>query len=120
MRAVELVRDEAGAWRVDGARRPDLDGCEEIDIQATPFTNTLPIRRLRLRPDAPHRLRVAYVLVPSLTVEPGEQEYTRLDPGDPPRRFRYHNPGNGFVAVLDVDADGLVVEYGTIWRRRAG
>ena len=120
LRTVELLRDEAGAWRVDGAGRPDLDGCEEIDIQATPFTNTLPIRRLKLHPGLPHRLRVAYILVPSLTVEPGEQEYTRLDPSDPPRRFRYRNPGNGFVAELDVDADGLVVGYGAIWRRRAG
>jgi hypothetical protein len=119
-RTLELARDTAGSWRVDGETRGDLDGCDEIDIQGTPFTNALPIRRLGLRPDTPHPLRVAYVLVPSLVVEAGEQEYTRLDAADPPRRFRYRNPENGFVAELQLDEEGLVTEYGTIWRRRGG
>src|SRR5882724_3796668 len=74
-RAVALACDDAGSWRVDGIVRPDLAGCTEIDIQGTPFTNTLPIRRLGLRADAPQLLHVAYVIVPGLTVEPGTQEY---------------------------------------------
>ena len=35
-----------GRWTVDGAPRPDLDGCVDVDIAATPLTNTFPIRRL--------------------------------------------------------------------------
>ena len=118
-RSLELAREDGGFWVVDGARRRDLDGCTEIDIQGTPFTNTLPIRRLGLPADAPQLLRVAYVIVPALTVEAGAQEYTRLDPADPPRRFRYRNPANGFVAELAVDEDGIVVDYPPYWRRRA-
>jgi hypothetical protein len=34
------------SWRVDGADRPDLAGCHEVDVSATPFCNTLAIRHL--------------------------------------------------------------------------
>ena len=44
---LELRGDGAGHWR-DGSGRalPELDGCIDIDIAATPFTNSLPIGRL--------------------------------------------------------------------------
>ena len=47
---LELRGDGAGHWR-DGSGRalPELDGCIDIDIAATPFTNSLPIGRLELR-----------------------------------------------------------------------
>src|SRR5262245_22107267 len=47
--AIEITSDGAGRWR-DGDRAPlaDLDGAIDVDLSATPFTNTLPIRRLDL------------------------------------------------------------------------
>src|SRR5688572_29188376 len=39
-RELVLERDGDG-WRVDGARRPDLDGAVEPDLSVTPFCNTL-------------------------------------------------------------------------------
>ena len=44
---LELRGDGAGHWR-DGSGRalPELDGCIDIDIAATPFTESLPIGRL--------------------------------------------------------------------------
>ena len=47
---LELRGDGAGHWR-DGSGRalPELDGCIDIDIAATPFTNSLPIGRLGSR-----------------------------------------------------------------------
>lgn len=114
-----LARDAAGSWHVDGAPRPDLDGCGDIDIMASPFTNTLPIRRLAMPADAPTVIRVVYIRVPDLTVSAVDQEYTRLDPATPPRRFRYRNIDNSFVAALTVDSDGVVSDYPPIWRRRS-
>src|SRR5262245_33100529 len=47
--AVELASDGAGHWRGgDRVARPDLDRAIDVDLSATPFTNTLPIRRLDL------------------------------------------------------------------------
>ncbi|HEX6978862.1 MAG TPA: putative glycolipid-binding domain-containing protein [Alphaproteobacteria bacterium] len=119
-RSAELARDAGGNWTVNGARRPDLDGCTDIDIMATPFTNTLPIRNLGLAPDERRQIRVVYVKLPELTLSAADQEYTRLDSAEPPRRFRYRGLDTGFVADLTVDADGLVVDYPGIWRRRGG
>src|SRR5262249_52267104 len=47
--AIELTSDGAGRWRDGhGGELPDLDGAVDLDLSATPFTNTLPIRRLDL------------------------------------------------------------------------
>lgn len=119
-RSLTLTREATEGWRIDGAPRPDLDGCRDIDIMVTPFTNTLPIRRLDLPPDAATAIRVVYIRIPELTAAAVDQEYTRLDPATPPRRFRYRNLDSDFVAELAVDADGVVVDYPGIWRRRGG
>jgi len=119
-RSLALARDGNGQWRVDGGKRADLDGCTDIDIMTTPFTNTLPIRRLALPPDAATVLRVVYIRIPELSVEAFDQEYTRLDPAMPPRRFRYRSLASGFTAELAVDAGGLVIDYPGLWRRRHG
>ncbi len=105
----------ADGWLVDGRPRPNLDGCVDIDIRATPLTNTLPLRRLDLAEDVPQAATVAYVSIPDLAVSPVRQRYTRLAGAG---RYRYENLDNGFTADLTVDADGLVVDYPGPWRRR--
>ena len=118
--SVRLVRNDIGDWLVDGVTRPDLAGCDDIDIKTSPFTNTLPIRRLALSLGEAMPLRVAYIDVPTLRIEAFDQEYTRLDPAVPARRFRYRSVASGFVAALEVDADGVVTDYPGLWRRRCG
>jgi hypothetical protein len=111
------LHDAQGYWSVDGQSRPDLAGCSDIDIMVTPFTNTLPIRNLGLRVNQPKAIRVAYIKVPDLDVSPMDQEYTWLDPDEPPTRFRYRNLTSGYTAELTVDRDGLVIDYPGIWRQ---
>ncbi|BBK40508.1 hypothetical protein STVA_05280 [Allostella vacuolata] len=127
-RSAELALDRGGPartlsiartgerWSVDGVARSDLDGAFDIDIAGTPFTNAMPLRRLALVPGVPAPIRVVYVGLPALNVAPAEQDYTRLGEG----RFRYRGLGTGFEAVITADADGIVVDYPPIWRRRAG
>ena len=112
---VEIARD-GDDWRVDGRPRPDLAGCFDIDISATPLTNTMPVRRLGLAADESRAIRVVYLRVPDMSVSLGEQTYTRLDPATPPRRFRYDSPG--FTAEVAFDEHGLVEDYPPVWRRR--
>jgi hypothetical protein len=51
---VELFSDGEGNWSgSDGEVVSYLKGCEYVDISETPFTNTLPIRRLGLAPCSP-------------------------------------------------------------------
>src|SRR3954468_20416305 len=52
-RRLDLMSDGAGPG-ADGGRAPlpGLVSCFDVDISATPFTNSLPIRRLALPPGA--------------------------------------------------------------------
>lgn len=108
-----LEADADGAWRVDGAAASHLDGCVDVDVAASPLTNTFPIRRLeRLEPGAAETLDVAWVDVPSLGVRRVAQTYRRL--GE--RRWEYRDPVHG-AFTLSVDADGLVEHYEGFARR---
>jgi uncharacterized protein len=110
-RALTLARQPDGGWLADGQPRPDLAGCDDIDINCTPLTNTLPIRRLGWAAGQAYDIDVAYVSVPELEVRRAGQRYTRL--GD--AAFRYES--GSFRADLGVDADGFVIDYPGIWRR---
>lgn len=112
--ALALLADGAGRWTTpDGTPLPALDGCRDIDLSATPFTNTLPIRRLALPPGASRDLDMVYIRLPALRVDPDPQRYTRL--GD--RLYRYESRDSAFTADLPLDADGLVLDYPGLFRR---
>jgi hypothetical protein len=119
-RRLDLTSDGEGHW-ADGAgdALPGLVGCFDVDISATPFTNTLPIRRLALPPGAAADVNVAYIALPDLTVVPGLQRYTCLATNASGGRYRFEQRSSGFAAELPVDADGLVVDYPGLFRRVA-
>ncbi|NZA26465.1 putative glycolipid-binding domain-containing protein [Luteimonas sp. SJ-92] len=105
--SAETLRIERcdGSWQVNGRRRPDLAECEEIDLSATPFCNTLALRRLR----GTGELTTLYVDLPSLQLSPSRQRYTALGGN----RWKYTDLGiaKGFEANLDVDDEGLILAY---------
>jgi len=130
------VERTARGWSVDGQRRPDLEGCVDIDIMASPLTNTLPVRRLPWEPGRSHDILTAYIRVPELSVErvgqrysllgsdaAGSQRFEYLLPAQPSSQsgtttaFEYHSAASGFRATLQVDASGLVCHYPPYWRR---
>lgn len=112
---VELAVDALGRWSAaEGLLPESLDGCVDVDIMATPFTNTLPIRRLVLGVGESAEIRVAYVSIPELTLSAEVQRYTRL-PGA--GRYRFESDGGRFIAEVEVDADGLVIDYPGLFRR---
>jgi hypothetical protein len=105
-RDIEFERIGEASWRVDGRSRPDLDGCVEIDLSATPFCNTLAIHRLKHKPG---EITVLYVALPDLSLTPSRQRYEHLESD----RWRYVDLGvaKGFSADLDFDLDGLIIRY---------
>jgi hypothetical protein len=118
-RALELHADGLGHWTdaVTGAVRP-LEGCLDIDVYPSPFTNTLPIRRLsEIGVGVPVALAVAYVALPELTVRPAGQEYTLLERRPDGARWRFRSLDDDFTAELAVDGAGLVRDYPGIARR---
>jgi len=116
--AIHLLADGLGHWTTQaGDPQPDLDGCVDVDIMATPFTNTLPIRRLAWTPGASQQIAVVYVSVPDLTVIRMAQRYTCVERTASGGVYRYESVASGYTALLPVDALGLVMEYPQVWRR---
>lgn len=113
-RSLNLRSDGDGHWR-DGAGTalPEFDGCLDIDISATPFTNTLPIRRLNLQPGQVEPIKVLFIHVPTLEIESWDQRYTGLTP----ETVRYESVGTDFRRELTIDGDGLVVDYPGLFSR---
>lgn len=108
-RTLLVNRDAAGQWTRDGQRLHDFDDCIDIDLEWSPSTNTLPIRRLDLAIGQTATLSATWIRFPSLEIERLEQSYERLSD----ERYRYRS--GRFMADLTVDPDGLVLQYGVIW-----
>ena len=117
--ALDLRVDGRGRWSdaTTGVALP-LDGCVDVDIFPSPFTNTLPVRRLpELTVGRPVALRMAWVLLPELRVRVAPQEYTLLERRADGSRWRFRSLDSGFIAELDMDADGVVRDYPDLSRR---
>jgi uncharacterized protein len=115
---LELLADGEGHWKRRGGEPvPELEGCIDVDISATPFTNTLPMRRLGLEPGESEELAIAYVRVPELLVGPERQRYGCLQARGSGGLYRFEALPSGFTAELPVDSDGLVLDYPGLFRR---
>jgi hypothetical protein len=112
-RTLTVESDGHGIWRVDGEERTDLTDAVDIDLAVTPFTNTLPIRRLGLDIDDEADITVAYVSFPDLEVTLDEQRYTRLDED----LYRYESLDSDFTRDITVDVDGFVLDYPGLFER---
>jgi hypothetical protein len=109
-----LGTDGTGRWgEINGAHRHDLAGCTDVDITVTPFTNSIPIRRLALDVGEEADVVAAMVDVESLGILPARQRYRRLTT----RRFEYTNLESGYRTEFDVDEYGLVHDYPDEFRR---
>lgn len=111
---LDLESNGQGSWVENGTPRPDLQGCIDVDIQATPLTNTLPIRRLEWLPGQEVEIRLCYIALPDLKASPKDQRYTALTPGS---LYRFESLESGFTADLLVDEDGFVRDYPGLFRR---
>jgi hypothetical protein len=139
-RRLRLTRDDRGAWSAEteaegdgsyqGERMPPpgiadaaaLAGALDCDLALCPVTNTMPIRRLGLLGTAVPEtaLTMAWVALPSLTVQPDGQLYSSesgFDEASGHALVRYRSADGAFAAGLTVDQDGLVIDYPRLARR---
>lgn len=116
-RHVLLESDGEGSWHIDGAPAPELSGCLDVDIAATPFTNTFVIRRLELPVGGFGELRVVWVDVPDLDVAAVDQTYVHLQPLDGVDRYEYRSDDTEDGWVIEVDQDGIALDYEGFARR---
>lgn len=109
---VKIDTDSTQHWRRNGVAQPAVDGCMDIDLNFSPSTNLLPIRRLDLPVGESAAVKAAWLRFPSFQLEPLTQHYRRLDE----TTYRYESAGGAFVADLKVNRSGFVLDYPDIWR----
>jgi hypothetical protein len=107
--------DKDQRWQVNQQPLPFIDGLFDVDLEISPATNTLAIRRLNLGVGESAESTAFWVRFPSLTIERLRQRYTRISN----RSYRYEAPELGFKAKLEVDETGIIVKYGDLWTRIA-
>jgi uncharacterized protein len=110
---LEIESNGHGAWTSKGQSVPELKGAIDLDLAITPFTNTLPIRRLHLDVGQTAEIVTAYVDFPGLTLLPDPQRYTRLSA----TTYHFEALDSDFEQDITVDAEGFVVDYPTLFAR---
>ncbi len=104
--------DGKGNWYKEEGVAEEFKGCLDIDISLTPFTNSLPINRLKLEENESAIIPVIYINIFTGAGKKVFQKYTRLSD----EKYHYENVPNDFEAVLIVDKDGFVTGYPELFK----
>jgi uncharacterized protein len=112
---VDLMVEAGHRWRLNGEEQPGVEGCIDLDLNFSPSTNLLPIRRLNMNIGQEETITAAWLRFPNFELEPLPQRYRRLDHST----YRYESAGGEFVADLQVDPTGFVLDYPGIWKAEA-
>ena|SRR5436305_2900487 len=100
---------------INGEPDERLKNIFDIDISLTPFTNTLPINRLKLKSKERKVIEVIYFDILQKEIKPVKQIYTRLTTNE----YLYENYDKSFKAKIKVDNHGLVVDYPKLFEMTA-
>jgi hypothetical protein len=109
--AITVAADAESRWILNGREASEVAGCVDVDLNFSPSTNLLPVRRLRLPIGGEAPVRAAWLRFPTFALEPLEQTYRRT--GE--RSYRYESGGGRFAADLRVDAEGFPLDYAGVW-----
>jgi hypothetical protein len=107
--------DGAGHWKSGDRDATQFQGCIDIDIPLTPFTNTLPINRLNMPIGSERQIQVFYIDLLEGRLSALDQKYIRREA----HLYHYENIPNDFEADIEVDAEGLVIDYPALFKRTA-
>jgi hypothetical protein len=98
-------------WLLNDENSPQVAGCVDLDLNFSPSTNLLPIRRLGLSVGDEQVVRAAWLRFPGFELEPLTQTYRRSEKNI----YRYESAGGEFVRKLSVDDEGFVTKYPDFW-----
>lgn len=107
-----LGTDGHGRWgEINGAHRVDLDGGIDVALDVTPFTFSIPVRRMALAVGEASATVLLDVDVDTLGVVPAAAELRRV------AEHRYELERADGTTRLDVDDHGLVIDVPGRFRR---
>jgi uncharacterized protein len=115
--SLELHSDGNGNWfNTEGDLIAKLKGAIDIDISATPFSNSLPINRVNWIINQIEHFNMVYIAVPSLETKKVPQSYQYIRNEGEFKYFKYRC--YDYETIICVDSNGLVVDYPNTFSRR--
>jgi hypothetical protein len=99
-------------WFLNDRECVQVVGCVDLDLNFSPSTNLLPIRRLELSPGEEQEVQAAWLRFPSFELEPLTQLYRRIDENT----YGYESAGGKFIRELTVNNEGFVTHYPDFWQ----
>ncbi|MBO8156363.1 MAG: putative glycolipid-binding domain-containing protein [Bacillaceae bacterium] len=112
---VYLHTNNKGEWMNNHGEVKELQGCIDIDISVTPFSNSLPINRCSWKENTPKNFNMVYISVPEMTFHKAEQSYTLIHCTDKEKVFKYES-GN-FESFIYTDESGMVTLYPNLFKK---
>jgi hypothetical protein len=113
---LELHTDGDGNWfNTGGESINSLNGAIDIDISATPFSNSLPINRINWSINQIEHFHMVYISVPTLEIKKVPQSYQYIHKKGELRYFQYRC--YDYETIICVDSNGLVVDYPNAFSR---
>lgn len=112
-KTLTLQTNDRQNWVIDQNPQPTLSGLVDVDLEFSPSTNTLPIRRLNLKDNETKEVAAVWVRLNGLEIATSSQRYTKIDS----THYRYENPSLDFNTILEVDELGIIVRYGNLWQK---
>jgi hypothetical protein len=100
---------------LNGRACPAVAGCVDLDLNFTPATNLMPLRRLDLPVGETAEVRSAWLEWPRGILSVLTQRYTRRSATE--YDYEADLPGSTkFTGVLRVEPRGWVLDYAGLWQ----
>ncbi len=113
--SVILRTDPSQHWWLNEVEVPEVLGCIDLDLNFSPSTNLIPIRRLDLAVGETAEITAAWLRFPSFVLEPLPQRYHRSEE----MVYRYESGSGKFVTDLRINRQGFVIDYPGVWQAEA-
>lgn len=104
---IELIVDSEHFWHLNCAEVPQVRNAVDLDLNFSPSTNLLPIRRLNLDVGQETIVKASWLRFPDFNLQPLDQIYRRVSPDT----YQYESAGGKFKTELKVNESGFVTEY---------
>jgi hypothetical protein len=113
---IEVMVTSEQHWFLNDKVSRTVAGCVDLDLNFSPCTNLLPIRRLELAVGQGSQVNAAWLRFPSFRLEPLPQVYRRVAA----TTYHYESHGGLFATELKVNETGFVTQYPNFWERDEG
>ncbi len=98
-------------WSLNGHEQARGAGCVDLDLNFTPSTNLIALRRLSMKVGDAADAPAAWLRFPELTIERLDQHYRRIATD----QYEYRAPAVEYAATLKVSPVGFVTDYPGLW-----